>query len=231
MDKELEFTMAEAWLLAMKGKNPSEAIINQERRGQATIVHNQRLPKKVNTHAVPNEIFFEGVSNNMSYEDRQKVTDFNLINYTAEQYKKMGIKIIEEYDDLFWNVELPEGWEIKATDHYMWNELRDSKGRKRATFFYKAAFYDRSAFINFETRFTLSVDHVVDSSEDYEVWRKSDLHGTIKDGEVILYQTGCLPAVEDYWEERKIQAQLWEELESFMKDHWPNYKNIHAYWD
>lgn len=33
----------------------------------------------------------------------------------------------------------------------------DDKGRKRMNFFYKAAFYDRDAFVNFNTRYSISV--------------------------------------------------------------------------
>jgi len=50
-------------------------------------------------------------------------------------------------------VELPIGWKKRSTGHSMWNDLVDDKGRVRATFFYKAAFYDRDAFINFERRY------------------------------------------------------------------------------
>ena len=224
-------TFMDAWFLANEGKNPSEAIERQETRGQAEVIRTQRLPVKVNRHSIPNEIFFQGVTNIMSYEDREKITKLNLINWTKEQYKKMGIEIIDNYDDLFWNVKLPEGWEIKATDHTMWNELIDNKGRKRASFFYKAAFYDRDAFINFETRFHLNVTHTADPSEDFDIWKKSDLQGTIKDGDIIISQTRCVPAVEDYHKEDKIKDELWAELEAFMNDHWPDYKNIHAYWN
>lgn len=50
-------------------------------------------------------------------------------------------------DPLFCNAELPAGWKKVPTDHSMWSDLVDEKGEKRAAIFYKAAFYDRSAFI------------------------------------------------------------------------------------
>lgn len=59
----------------------------------------------------------------------------------------LGIKILSDADDLFYNVQLPTGWTKRATDHAMWNELIDDRGQKRASIFYKAAFYDRRAFI------------------------------------------------------------------------------------
>ena len=53
-------------------------------------------------------------------------------------------------DPLFCDVTLPKGWEKRPTDHSMWSELVDDKGRVRATMFYKAAFYDRDAFLSVE---------------------------------------------------------------------------------
>ncbi len=50
-------------------------------------------------------------------------------------------------DEMFCEATLPEGWEVKATDHSMWSELVDNEGTKRASIFYKAAFYDRHAFM------------------------------------------------------------------------------------
>ncbi len=64
-----------------------------------------------------------------------------------ECVKAMGVKVLDAADDLFVNVQLPDGWRKKPTDHSMWSELLDDKGVKRAAIFYKAAFYDRSAFI------------------------------------------------------------------------------------
>jgi hypothetical protein len=233
MDKNTHNDLAffEMMLCAMSGESPSVAIENQEKRGQQAVVRNQRLPKKANSHTVPRDIFFNGVENKMSYEEREKITTANIIEYTRAKYERMGIEIIEEYDDLFWSVKLPEGWEIRATDHTMWNELIDNKGKKRATFFYKAAFYDRDAFTNFQTRFQVSVDHTADPSSDYEVWCKSDYIGTVKDGEEVIYKTDLVAATGDYSEDDKVKKVLWDELEDYMGKNYPDYKDINAYWE
>lgn len=75
------------------------------------------------------------------------------------QYEKMGIKVISitKGDEIFCDVELPIGWKKRCTNHSMWNELIDDKGRIRATLFYKASFYDREAFINFNRRFSFNI--------------------------------------------------------------------------
>lgn len=67
-----------------------------------------------------------------------------------EALEKLGVKVIHRHghDSLFCDVELPQGWTKRATDHSMWSELVDDKGQVVASIFYKAAFYDRDAFIS-----------------------------------------------------------------------------------
>lgn len=223
--------LLEAMLYAREGEDPSKAIENQERRGQQSVVRNQRLPKKLNDHSVPYDIRWNGVEDSMEWEEKNKIVTQNNIEYTKQQYERMGIVVIEEYDDLFWNVELPEGWKIEATDHSMWNNLFDDKGRKRANFFYKAAFYDRDAFINFYTRFCVSVDHVADSDSGYEVWVNSDYRGTVKDGKEIIFSTECVPVTGNYRNDDKVKAKLQKQLEQYMNENYPDHKDINAYWD
>lgn len=231
MNSDTMLTFLDAYLLAAEGKDPTQAIVNQEKRGQQNVVRSKRLPKKVNSNTVPHDIYMAGVTNGMSYEERKKVTDLNLMAYTINQYTEMGIKVLGDYDDLFFEVELPEGWDTRATSHTMWNELIDEKGRKRGTFFYKAAFYDRDAFINFETRFQLEVTHDCDPEEDYSVWKKADLVGIVKDAGTTVYKTAPVPAEEDYDKERRIRDRLYDEVESYLKKEHPDYNNIHAYWN
>ena len=111
------------WLTAFTG------IEHQEKVGQSELVNSCQLPSK----------------NNTFYRDRERLT-------TEQEYERLGIKVIgkSSSDDLFLDVELPTGWQKKATSHSMWNELINDKGEVVATFFYKAAFYDRDAFINFK---------------------------------------------------------------------------------
>jgi len=92
----------------------------QEARGQQEFAANSTLPRK-------------GDSWNAS---------------CREQLEEMGIVFGENVDALFVEVQLPEGWKKIPTDHSMWTDLVDEKGRKRAAIFYKAAFYDMSAHIS-----------------------------------------------------------------------------------
>lgn len=118
----------------------------------------QKLPLITNKHDIPREIDLLGVKDTMTFEEENVIRRRNLINWSKAQYEEMGIKVIDEYDDLFFNVELPKDWEIKPTEHYLWNDVVDNHGRKRISFFYKSAFYDRDAFSNFERRFKISYE-------------------------------------------------------------------------
>lgn len=229
MNDDNMFVLMEGLLYAMEGENPSKAIENQEKRGRDSVIRNHRLPKMVNY--IPHDIGFKGITDSMEYEERQKIITQNKIEFTKQQYEKMGIIIDAEHDDLFWNVKLPEGWMIKATDHTMWNNLFDDKGRQRAHFFYKAAFYDRDAFINFDTRFRVTVEHTADADSDYDVWRKSDYQGIIKDCEKIIFSTECVSVTGSFDGDDKVKDVLRNELEEYMNKNYPNYTDINAYWD
>lgn len=58
---------------------------------------------------------------------------------------------VRDGDPLFTNVQLPDGWKVQPTGHSMWSDLLDADGKKRAAIFYKAAYYDRRAFIRPES--------------------------------------------------------------------------------
>ncbi len=66
-----------------------------------------------------------------------------------EAAEKLGIKKTGKAagDPLFVCAELPKGWKKVSTDHSMWSKIIDEKGVERASIFYKAAFYDRDAFM------------------------------------------------------------------------------------
>lgn len=65
-----------------------------------------------------------------------------------ERLEELGFQRGEviENDPLFTTCTLPKGWQRKATDHAMWSKIIDERGIERVEIFYKAAFYDRSAF-------------------------------------------------------------------------------------
>ncbi len=179
------------WLM---GGNPN-AIEAQEAEGQKELINSLQLPLKCNSP--------RGIN-------------------AAEQYHKMGIKTFtgSKGDDLFLGVKLPDGWKKEATDHSMWNNLLDDKGRVRATFFYKAAFYDRDAFVNFNHRYIKTTEFV-----DVKCTNNYDKFYCVKDqatGEII-FKTEVTKEYSD--------SNLESQCIDFLKANYPDYEDLNAYWN
>jgi len=205
----------------------SGAIERSEKREQSNIVRNQRLPIKSNDCFVPREIRYVGVTDDMEWEKRFEIERKNNEHWTREQYKRMGIKVIDKYDDLFLNVILPASWEIKATDHSMWNEVIDNKGRKRITFFYKGAFYDRDAFSNFEKRYTYSEMPFDEYKTDatYEEREEKEWYGIVYDCKKEIFRTNGIKN-KDYFDD-----SLKEECKNFLNNNFSLWNDINSYWN
>jgi hypothetical protein len=166
-------------------------IEKQEARGQQNLIRSEILPKKL-----------------MHSHDSKELI-----------YKTLGIVILGEADDLFDKVKLPDGWTKKPTDHNMWSELFDEKGRKRASIFYKAAYYDRSAHMGFNNRYTSYYerfgDHDIDSSE------KKMFVATIKKDGVEIWRS----------EEPMGYSEVHEYAKKVLHEKYPKADSELAYWD
>ncbi len=193
MSKKTENTKNNPHWGWVMGGNPS-AIERQEAEGQKELVESQQLPRKCNSP--------RGIN-------------------AAEQYHKMGIKVFtgSKGDDLFLGVKLPDGWKKKATDHSMWNELIDDKGRKRASFFYKAAFYDRDAFVNFESRYGYNC-RILDEKD--ENGRNKSCY-VVLDGDKELFVAGVYDG--------KNYEELTTACVRFLDENRPDWRDVNAYWD
>ncbi len=106
----------------------NDTITGMEARGQRELTQSSQLPR---------EGFYESSQATvLGLRDGQELA------------RQLGIKVVAEGSDpLFLDVELPTGFKIQPTDHSMWSHLLDAKGKKIASIFYKAAFYDRRAFM------------------------------------------------------------------------------------
>mgnify|MGYP001592052302 CR=1 FL=1 len=100
----------------------TDAVIGaQEQAGQRQVVHSQSLPTALHS---PRE-------------------EFENLGFTFGQP--------DPHDPLFTPATLPDGWKREGSDHAMWSHIVDQAGRRRASVFYKAAFYDRDAFVSLTT--------------------------------------------------------------------------------
>jgi len=129
-----------------------------------------------------------------------------------------GVKFGAPYPDdpLFCPVTLPEGWKKVGADHAMYSYLLDTKGRRRAEIFYKAAFYDRRADMRVRGRYSYSA---------YEEGSDGDHARCVaKDGNTVIQEFGEAAS----YDERRALA---EKAETWLTEHFPDWKSASAYWD
>jgi hypothetical protein len=133
--------------------------------------------------------------------------------------ENLGIKFGEDDDNLFVNVTLPSGWKVVPTEHSMWNNLVDGKGRVRAEIFYKAAFYDRDAFMRFNVRYFVTSEYA-----ELRAPGNFDKKFIVKDAATgsILFETGYSDDKTDT--NRKAARE-------FLSTNFPEHENVFAYWN
>lgn len=138
------------------------------------------------------------------------------------QLEAMGIQFHDNADDLFVYVTLPNGWKKEATDHSMWSRLVDDKGRERASMFYKAAFYDRSAHIGISRRYNYGLDY-----DSPEAAKTSSVRSN-----GIVWQSEPVDLSElDRDAQWKGHDALENQAKQWLDEHYPDWKNQLAYWD
>lgn len=180
----------------------SQAIENQEVRGQKAVVTSTTLP----------------IDGSMT-----------------EAAKASPIQWGDRKDALFREAILPPGWKKLPTDHAMWSKLVDEKGRGRAMIFYKSAFYDTSAHIEFNRRFRIAYAHVERDANNnwlYEIYNIEDLG--LGPNLVVIHAVRF-----DYPERSSVDGETWCELleagrkaaATWLLEHYPNCDDPNAYWD
>lgn len=144
------------------------------------------------------------------------------IECPRKDLESLGFVFGENADDLFVYVQFPEGWSKKPTDHSMWSKLVDSQGRGRGDIFYKAAFYDRSAHMRLNRRFSYLRNYELD--EDKIQCQVFDCDAVVFETEIEQGEHGS----KEFWntcDQHEAKAEKW------LKDNYPDYNNPMAYWD
>lgn len=122
-------------------------------------------------------------------------------------------------DPIFQHVTMPEGWAKRGTDHSMWSELIDPKGRVRGMIFYKAAFYDRSSHMRLNCRYSVEKNYDVKDSVVYRIEAGDDIVHVMPE----IPMDKVAPWGSD--EAARAAAYAW------MDENYPDHKDPLAYWD
>lgn len=150
---------------------------------------------------------------------KSELLPIDLQRVPRKVFEDLGFTFGEPVDSVFVKGTLPPGWQIKPTEHSMWNDLVDEKGRKRGGMFYKAAFYDRSAFMRLTGRYSYSA---------YEEGSSKDVHAVAAlDCGKVLHTFGEYKRTGDY----DLADSLREMAKAWLNEHYPEWQNESSYWD
>jgi hypothetical protein len=140
-------------------------------------------------------------------------------------FEKLGFVFGLEYG-LFVDAKFPDGWRKKPTDHAMWTEIVDEKGRKRGMIFYKAAFYDQRAHAFLESRFLVENDY---GDKERNVW-VADACGKV-DKRISGLQVPKWSG--DRAEAERLERIIYsarQELTEWLNTNYPDWESPLAYW-
>jgi hypothetical protein len=137
---------------------------------------------------------------------------------TREQLAALGFKFGADVDDLFVSCTLPTGWSIKPTDHSMWSQVLDEKGRERMAVFYKAAFYDRCAFARMTRRYSSSVYEDGSDEQHYRC--------VVKDGSTVIHEIG-----ETHSDDYEARNAASDAAQAWLNENRPGWNDPLALWD
>lgn len=142
-------------------------------------------------------------------------------------WESLGFQFGMPVDELFVEAKFPPGWSKRPTDHSMWSDVIDDKGRVRGKVFYKAAFYDRRAHAMLVPRFSVDSDY----AQPLSTVRVQDASG------IVDFKVGGLEYPD--WSkdpqkaeeaQKRIDAARWE-CETYLKTNFPLWRNPLEYWD
>jgi hypothetical protein len=141
-----------------------------------------------------------------------------------QNLEQLGFVFGEDADDLFVYVTFPEGWKKQRTNHSMWTDLLDDKNRKRGSIFYKAACYDRDAFMHLSRRYGAGIQPLEGFEDNYH---DQNYYGVVTDDDQIVWHT------EDYatYEELNKKKLLADEAKNWLEEHYPDHADVLAYWE
>jgi hypothetical protein len=147
---------------------------------------------------------------------------------SKEDYESLGFAFSDiPGDDVLCNGILPNGWSLRMESSYG-TTILDENGLERGYFFYKAVFYDRSANMSLCCRYGIMTDYLDDTHSLREIY-----FGNKKEK---LFVAGQVHINRDAEREAKLKAyeteeQLQEQARQFANENYPDWKNVHAYWD
>jgi len=140
-----------------------------------------------------------------------------------------GVERVGPANKYLCEVSLPEGWQVRQSDHPHWQELVDNNGRNRADIYICHDFSGTRAFFSPRRRFTTTFE-VADNN--------SELRVLVMDGKDQLH---CTPWVElrhslsesrpDQYHDKQAHDRAENMAKDWLRQNFPNWQNCLQYWD
>lgn len=152
------------------------------------------------------------------------------LNACRSQMEALGFVFGETVDDLFVQCTLPSGWSKRADEHSsFWSGILDATGAERAALFYKAAFYDRKAYLRFNCRYCQRTWYAPTPNDPEDAEPPAEEHCIVvwdaKHRHAIWQSAPYAQA--DY----DTEDQVTREAVAWLTDHYPDHQIPFAYWD
>ena len=175
----------------------------------------------------------QNVIENMEAEGQQEAIRRTLLArrmYPSQaDWESLGFTFIDIPDDsVMYQAELPEGWSIEATSHQMHSNILDANGHKRGSMFYKASFYDRNASMSLERRYNIHRRYLDEEGRTFEVYFGTETEAIFVAGKVVKPKNGTEAEIDAAY---KTAEQLQQFAVAWANEHYPDWENVHAYWD
>lgn len=148
-------------------------------------------------------------------------------NYHKTFLKHLGFKGFEIKGGFYRFLRMPKGWKkVVAKQSNQWCYLIDDKKRSRAVVFYKVlAVSNRggvqvNTFVNYMTRYLIRTATF-----------KGEISSSVFDTSNVLYTSAKFPEPKDKKDRNEIVNKCYLECELWLKDKYPEWANINAYWE
>jgi hypothetical protein len=165
-------------------------------------------------------------------------------------YERLGFTDIKEYDKYFYYATAPEGWTIEEEGY--WCYVYDHNHLQRFSFFCKICLWEEDGFTRPNTRYGVArnwglvdlnsprriVHHYVqdadyrpDGSKGTRLYETKKV--TIKNeaDNYDMSEEARLKRCEFYNKEEAAEKAQIKECEEWLDEHFPEWKDIYAYWD
>lgn len=199
--------------------NPERGITESFRNGQSALNGEAVIPVRLNA--------YEG-------DGKKLLTDMGFT---------LGGSV--QGDPLFQRALLPEGWQKKSTNHYLWSNIIDSNGFIRFEVFFSSVMWDREAFMNPSIRIYCNQQYREGDNEDGPKLEESGITrwrvtaalpgGVRKNVKTFDRPISYRESMADDEVARRAYFQqsdeLRDEARAWMLANYPECKNPLAYWD